>query len=80
MDAPAAQDHMVRQVSPFRNILLAAVFIEFIANLEADGAGQFRAFHQGDYLRVVGDKLAEEHGELVGSGVELAGVRTVGMS
>jgi hypothetical protein len=48
--------------------------------LEADGAGQFRAFHQGDYLRVVGDKLAEEHGELVGSGVELAGVRTVGMS
>ena len=77
MESPAAQYHVARQVGPLRDVPLAAVFIEFIANLEADGAAQLLALQQGQHSLVEEDELAEEPGQLIGGRVKLAGVGAV---
>jgi len=73
----AAQHNVVGQMRPLRDVLLAAVFIEFIANLEADGAAQLLALEQSQHSFVEDYEFAEEPGQLVGGRVELTGVGAV---
>lgn len=52
MESPTAQHNMIGQMGSLRDVLLVAVFIEFIANLEADGAAQLLALQQNQHSLV----------------------------